>query len=45
MLRRAAQPHTTVQTSTVQFKGFQYVMTVANDEIFIVKKSSDDTRG
>ncbi len=29
----------------VQFKAFQYVMTVAKDEVFIVKKTPDDTRG
>jgi len=29
----------------VQFKSLQYVMTVAKDEVFIVKKTPDDTRG
>jgi len=29
----------------VQFRSFQYVMTVSKDEVFIVKKTPDDTRG
>ncbi len=29
----------------VQFKSFQYVLTVSREEVFIVKKTADDTRG
>lgn len=29
----------------VQFKSFQYVLTASRDEVFIVKKTADDTRG